>query len=104
MRWLLVLLLLLLVSLQVQLWFRGGMDEVWELEKALAAQRAENAELRERNESLAAEVEDLKSGKDAIEERARSELGMIQPGEKLYQVVDPKRAAKAADPAPGQLP
>lgn len=95
-RWLLLLLLLLLVALQSQLWFRGGMNEVWELEKALDAQRAENARLSERNESLAAEVEDLKRGRDAIEERARSELGMLKDGERLIQVAEPERAAAAA--------
>ena len=96
MRWLLLLLLLLLVALQYQLWFRGGMNDVWELEKALEVQRLENEELRKRNEALAAEVEDLKSGRDAIEERARSELGMIKQGEKLIQVAEPSRAAAAA--------
>lgn len=96
MRWLLLLLLLLLVTLQYQLWFRGGMNDVWELEKALDVQRAENGELRKRNEALAAEVDDLKRGQDAIEERARSELGMIKPGEKLIQVAEPERAAEAA--------
>jgi cell division protein FtsB len=96
MRWLLLLLLLLLVALQYQLWFRGGMNDVWELEKALDVQRAENATLRRRNEALSAEVEDLKTGRDAIEERARSELGMIKEGEKLIQVAEPKRAAAAA--------
>jgi cell division protein FtsB len=96
MRWLLLLLLVLLVALQYQLWFRGGMNDVWELEKALDVQRAENALLHQRNEALAAEVADLKTGRDAIEERARSELGMIKPGEKLIQVAEPKRAAAAA--------
>lgn len=96
MRWLLLLLLLLLVTLQYQLWFRGGMNDVWELEKALEVQRAENADLRQRNEALAAEVDDLKTGRDAIEERARSELGMIKAGEKLIQVAEPERAAAAA--------
>jgi cell division protein FtsB len=96
MRWLLLLLLVLLVSLQYQLWFRGGMNDVWVLEKALDVQRAENEQLRKRNAALAAEVEDLKTGQDAIEERARSELGMIRAGEKLIQVAEPKRAAAAA--------
>ena len=96
MRWLLLLLLLLLVTLQYQLWFRGGMNDVWDLEKALEVQRAENDELRKRNEALAAEVDDLKRGQDAIEERARSELGMIKEGEKLIQVAEPRRAAAAA--------
>jgi cell division protein FtsB len=96
MRWLLFLLLVLLVALQYPLWFRGGMNEVWELEKAVAAQKAENERLRERNEALAAEVEDLKAGLDAIEERARAELGMIRRGEKLIQVAEPERALKEA--------
>lgn len=96
MRWLLLILLVLLVTLQYQLWFRGGMNDVWELEKSLAVQRAENAKLHERNQSLAAEVEDLKTGRDAIEERARSELGMVKQGEKLIQVAEPARAAAAA--------
>ena len=96
MRWLLLLLLVLLVTLQYQLWFRGGMNDVWELEKSLEVQRAENAQLRKRNDALAAEVEDLKSGRDAIEERARSELGMVKAGEKLIQVAEPSRAAAAA--------
>ena len=104
MRWLLLLLLVLLVALQYQLWFSGGMNEVWELEKAVAEQKAENERLRERNEALAAEVEDLKSGRDAIEERARAELGMIRQGEKLIQVAEPERAieeaAKRAEDAP----
>lgn len=102
MRWLLLLLLLLLVTLQYQLWFRGGMNDVWELEKALEVQRAENAELRQRNEALAAEVDDLKTGRDAIEERARSELGMIKAGEKLIQVAEPERAAAAAAARTGE--
>lgn len=104
MRWLLLLLLALLVALQYQLWFRTGMNDVWVLEKALEVQRAENAELRKRNEALAAEVEDLKTGRDAIEERARSELGMIKSGEKLIQVAEPGRAAAAAAAARGDTP
>lgn len=104
MRWLLLLLLALLVALQYQLWFRTGMNDVWVLEKSLEVQRAENAELRKRNEALAAEVEDLKTGRDAIEERARSELGMIKSGEKLIQVAEPGRAAAAAAAARGDTP
>ncbi len=62
--------------------------EVRELERAIAAQREENESLRERNRALEAEVNDLKTGLDAIEERARSELGMIREGETFYQVVE----------------
>src|SRR3954471_16954000 len=72
------------------------MRDVWRLEKQLAEQKQENLRLKQRNEKLAAEVEDLKSGKEAIEERARSELGLIKPGEVFYQVVDPPSSEKKA--------
>lgn len=85
----LLILLLLLIGLQYQLWFRGGMNEVWALEKALAEQREANEKLKARNAALAAEVEDLKTGRDAVEERARSELGMVEQGEVLIQVATP---------------
>lgn len=89
-RYLALILLILLIALEIKLWAgAGGMREVWLLEQRLAEQRAENQRLRARNEALAAEVRDLKSGKAAIEERARSELGLIQPGEVFYQVVEP---------------
>jgi cell division protein FtsB len=96
----LLVLLLLLVGLQYQLWFRGGMNEVWALEKALEEQRAANEELKARNAALAAEVEDLKTGRDAVEERARSELGMIEQGETLIQVAEPPPPKPDADEAP----
>ncbi|MBB5015658.1 cell division protein FtsB [Rehaibacterium terrae] len=80
----------LLVFLQVKLWGgHGGRHEVRRLEQAVQAQQAENEQLRRRNDALAAEVEDLKEGEDAVEERARSELGMIRPGEVFYRVVEP---------------
>jgi len=89
-RLLVLLLLALLVALQVKLWAgSGGLAEVRRLERAVEQQRAENAELARRNEALAAEVEDLKRGQAAVEERARAELGMIKPGETLYRVVEP---------------
>lgn len=78
------------LTLQFRLWAGdGGWREVQRLEAAVAAQRAENAQLRERNARLAADVSDLKQGREAIEERARSELGMVRPGEVYYQVVEP---------------
>jgi len=104
MRWLLLILLILLVSLQYQLWFHGGMNDVWELEKALAKQKEENDTLIARNLSLAAEVEDLKTGQDAIEERARSELGMVKQGEKLIQLAEPDRARAAAEQRNSESP
>ncbi len=83
------ILVVLLLLLQYKLWFGdGSVVEVRELERAIAAQREENESLRERNRALEAEVNDLKTGLDAIEERARSELGMIREGETFYQVVE----------------
>ena len=65
------------------------MEEVWRLKRSVEAQQAENQRLRERNQALAAEVMDLKQGQEAIEERARSELGMIKEGEEFYQIIKP---------------
>lgn len=79
----------LLVLLQFKLWFgEGSMKDVWRLEDAIEAQTSENRQLKERNQALAAEVADLKQGLEAIEERARIDLGMIKQGETFYQVVD----------------
>jgi cell division protein FtsB len=80
---------ILFVLLQFKLWFGdGSVKEGWRLQDAIVTQSAENSQLKERNQSLAAEVDDLKQGLEAIEERARSELGMIKKGETFYQVVD----------------
>lgn len=82
-------LLFLLLLLQGQLWFgQGSLPDLWRLKRAVEAQQNENRKLEERNAALAAEVADLKSGLEAIEERARSELGMIRDGETFYQVTD----------------
>lgn len=90
MRWLLIILVVLFGLLQYRLWVGdGSLAEVWRLHNAVKEQRKENRELRDRNEALEAEVRDLKTGSEAIEERARSELGMIRDGETFYQVVEP---------------
>lgn len=90
MRWLVALLVLLLLVLQYRLWFgENGARQVMDLQTRIAEQEAENRQLAERNDALAAEVEDLKSGLAAIEERARAEIGMIREGETFHQVVDP---------------
>lgn len=90
MRVLVALLVVTLFVLQAQLWTRdGGVRHVWQLESAVEAQRDENTRLRARNAALEAEVDDLKDGLDALEERARSELGMIRQGEVFYQVAEP---------------
>ena len=94
-RWIVFGLIALLIGLQGKLWFgQGGRPEVRHLQERVAMQQRENAELRKRNEALAAEVHDLKSGTEAIEERARSELGMIKQGEVFYQVIEPEKPAK----------
>ena len=97
----LLLLVALLAWLQWRLWLgNGGAREVEALRAQVAAQTHENAGLKQRNDALAAEVRDLKSGVAAVEERARSELGMIKPGETFYRVVEPVPAAPvSADPA-----
>ena len=82
----------LIVVLQYPLWFgKGGWLRVRELDRQLASQQAVNAGLKARNETLDAEVRDLKQGLDAIEERARLELGMIRKDEVFYQVVPARR-------------
>ena len=90
-----VILLLLLLLLQYALWFgEGGLVRVWSLSEQVAAQERENEKLRERNRSLEAEVLDLKQGLDAIEERARTDLGMIKKDETFHQVVELTEPAK----------
>jgi cell division protein FtsB len=88
-----------LVSLQYRLWMSDrGMREIWRLEQAVESQKAANAEQRDRNRQLLAEVTDLKVGLAALEERARSELGMVGNNETFYQIVTPATAAPAAAP------
>ncbi len=87
-RLLILVLIAALVALQVKLWAgEGGRHEVDALKISVAQQAEENAVLKQRNAALAAEVEDLKSGTAAVEERARTELGMIRPGETYYRII-----------------
>ncbi len=86
-----------LVLLQYRIWISSdGVRPVYRLERAVAAQEKLNAHLKRRNARLAAEVADLKTGTAAIEERARSELGMIGAHETFYMVVEPPRFPPAA--------
>ncbi len=91
-KWILSLLIVLLFSLQFKLWVGdGGIPEILHLQKEVEKQQQLKQKLEERNASLAAEVKDLKQGYDAIEERARSEMGMIKKGESFYQIIhDPE--------------
>jgi cell division protein FtsB len=89
MRFAIVALVLLLLILQYTLWFgNGNIRDVWRLEDTIQQQKQANTKLRERNEALEAEVNDLKKGLEAVEERARNELGMIKKGETFYQIIE----------------
>jgi cell division protein FtsB len=88
MRSLLVILVLVLIALQVKMWFgEGGYRDVKRLAVRVEEQARENEALMQRNRQLQAEVEDLRQGLHAVEERARSELGMVKENEEFYQVV-----------------
>jgi cell division protein FtsB len=81
------ILLALIALLQYPLWFgKGGWIRVWEYDRQLEAQSEVNATLEQRNAGLDAEVRDLKTGTEAIEERARYEIGLVKPGEIFVQV------------------
>ncbi len=84
-----ILLTVILLLLQYRLWFsHDGLPSVLHLHRSVVLQEQDNAVLEERNQVLAAEVKDLKSGLDAIEERARSELGMIKQDETFFQIIE----------------
>ncbi len=103
------ILLVLLALLQYRLWFSaGGFIDVQKLGQAKQELAAENEQLKERNASLAAEVVDLQHGLEAVEERARSEMGMIKSDEVFYQIIESRdssarvlspQALSAASPA-----
>ncbi len=87
MNWPTLVLVLIIALLQYPLWLgKGGWVRVWEYERQVEAQREVNQKLEQRNAAFDAEVRDLKSGYEAIEERARYELGMIKEGEFFVQV------------------
>jgi len=80
---------ILIALLQYPLWLgKGSWLRVWNVNQQISSQQEKNKALKQRNETLSAEVRDLKQGNAAIEERARSELGMIKEDEVFYQVID----------------
>ncbi len=98
MKIIIIFLLTLLIWLQYKVWLQdGGIPEVLQLEHEIEVVRVEVKTLKERNASLNAEVKDLKKGLDAIEERARSEMGMLKEGEVYYQVIQPKKDLENAE-------
>ena len=91
-------LLVLLIWLQYKIWLQdGGIPEVIRLQQEIEVVKTEVQKLQDRNSSLDAEVKDLKKGLDAIEERARSEMGMIKEGEVYYQVIEPEKNESSAN-------
>ena len=86
---LIIVLFVLLLGLQVALWFSStGVANLREIKQTLQEQEKENIELLQRNQTLEAEVKDLKEGLASVEERARSELGMIAEGETFFQLIN----------------
>ena len=99
MRILAIVFVLLILALQYPMWLgKGGWLQLRELNAQVAAQRQVNAELKARNEALDAEVRDLKQGVEAVEERARSELGMIRQDEVFFQLPADTPPARANKP------
>ena len=95
-------LVVLLVLIQYPLWLgKGSWLRVWDLDKQVEAAQKKNNELKARNAKLNSEVRDLREGTDAVEERARYELGMIKDGEIFVQILDPNsKPPEAAVPPP----
>ena len=84
-----------ILAIQYPLWLgKGSWLKVWEFSTKVDQQKEKNLQLAARNAGLDAEVRDLKQGSEAVEERARVELGMIKPGEVFYQVIDKRVPAK----------
>lgn len=94
MRLLALFLAILIAALQWPLWVgKGGWLRVWQLDQQVAERRVQNEKLQQRNDALEAEVRDLKTGTDAIEERARNELGMVKQDEVFFQALDRRKPA-----------
>ncbi|HEX6005462.1 MAG TPA: cell division protein FtsB [Burkholderiales bacterium] len=103
MRLLTLILAALIVLIQYPLWLgKGSWLRVWEVDQQIRAQHVTNERLQARNGALDAEVRDLKQGLDAIEERARSELGMIRQDEIFFQIVQPRAPQPGAPASPTQ--
>ena len=101
MRFLTIVFAALIVLLQYPLWLgKGGWLRVWEIDRQVKVQKDGNARLRVRNDALDAEVRDLKQGYDAIEERARYELGMIKQDEIFFHVMENTPVIQPTEPAP----
>ena len=97
MRWVSLILVALILLLQYPLWLgKGGWLKVWDLNRQVESQKQANLKTQNRNAVMDAEVRDLKQGTEAVEERARSDLGMIKPNEVFFQIVDGKPVSPPA--------
>jgi cell division protein FtsB len=95
-----LVLMALIALIQYPLWLgKGSWFRVWEVDQQIRSQRDKNAKLQTRNNILDAEVRDLKQGLEAIEERARSELGLIRQDEIFFQLLEPAPGVPSAKPA-----
>jgi len=95
MRFISAILLIFLVLLQNRLWFgKNSVPDYLDLEEEVARQKLDNEKLRKRNKLLYADTDDLKSGVEAIEERARNELGMIKSGETFFRIIPSESSQK----------
>ncbi len=93
MKWLILVLLVLLTALQYRLWYgEGSFTHSAKLEHDIKQQQADNDRMRERNRILDVEVQDLKSGADSVEERARNDIGMIKKDETFFMIPAKKKA------------
>ena len=100
-----LILVVLIALIQYPLWLgKGSWFRVWEVDQQIKSQRDKNARLQTRNNILDAEVRDLKQGLDAIEERARSELGMIRQDEIFFQLLAPGQSVPPAQAAAKSAP
>ena len=101
MRWLTLFLVTLILALQYPLWLgKGSWLRVWEVDRELSKQKEVSQKLKSRNASLDADVRDLKQGYEAIEERARSELGMVKRDEIFFQVLEENKQPPKLDENP----
>ena len=91
MKWLTVILITLLILLQYRLWFgKNSVPDLLDMQQEVSDQSLQNANLIQRNSLLKADISDLKIGLDAVEERARNELGLIKQGETFYRILPPE--------------
>jgi cell division protein FtsB len=101
-RWFALAFVVLIAALQYPMWLgKGGWLQVRELDRQLASQREANTRLKLRNDALDADVRDLKSGREAIEEHARSELGMVKQDEVFFQIQQPTEQGGMTSPGAG---